>query len=178
MRDREPALLVVLIETIPLRWYAVAIGAEGRVIPLLRSDNGNLDQYRGLEPDAQLSFLRHRVAGVLQRGCDRLYPKGMKVTHFLLIADGDYPNAAAGTTSGLAKHFVEWMINPPVTYLLHRAGFTQQPAAGALDDLETIAGDFPEPIASGLRANWSEIIGLVAQPDRWELIAKPPQSPA
>lgn len=175
MREREPALLVVLIETIPLRWHAAAIGAEGRVIPLLRSDNGNLDQYRGLEPDAQLSFLRHRVAGVLQRGCDRLYPKGMKVTHFLLIADGDYPNAAAGTTLGLAKHFVEWMINPPVTYLLHRAGFTQ-PAADALDEFVTVAGDFPDPIAVALQASWSEIIDLVAKPDRWELIAKPPQS--
>lgn len=176
MRDREPALLVVLIETVPLRWYAVAIGADGRVIPLLRSEDGNLDQYRGLEPDAQLSFLRHRVAGVLQRGCDRLYPKGMKVSHFLLIADGHYPNAAEETTPGLAKHFVEWMINPPVTYLLHRGGFTQQPAAVALEDLVIIAGDLPDEIDSALKNNWPEIIDLVAQPDRWELIAKPPQS--
>lgn len=175
MRDREPALLVVLIETVSLRWHAAAIGVGGRVIPLLRSDTGNLSQYRGLEPDAQLSFLRHRVAGVLQRGCDRLYPKGMKVNHFLLIADGDYPNAAEGMTSGLANHFVEWMMNPPVTYLVHRGGFTHQPGAGELEDLITIAGDFPDQIALALQASWAEIIELVAQPGRWELIAKPPQ---
>lgn len=172
MLDREPVLLVVLIETVPLRWHVAAIGSDNCVIPLLRSDDGNLDQYRDLERDEQLSFLRHRFAGVLQRGCDRLYPKGMKVSHFLLIADGHYPNAAEDITPGLAAHFVEWMINPPVTYLLHDGAFT----TGPLEGLETIAGDLSEEVASTLQDCWPKMIVLLGQPARWELIASPPQS--
>ncbi len=175
MPDREPALLVVLIETVPLRWHVAAIGSDNFVIPLLRSNDGNLDQYRNLESDAQLSFLRHRFAGVLQRGCDRLYPKGMKVSHFLLIADGHYPNASEDITPGLAEHFVEWMINPPVTYLLHRSEFTQEAAAGPHDQFELVAGELPDDIAMMLGDSWSEIVALLGQPDRWELIARPPQ---
>lgn len=171
MGEREPALLVVLIETVPLRWHVAAIGDAGQVIPLLRSNDGNLDQYRDLEPDAQLSFLRHRFAGVLQRGCDRLYRQRMKVSHFLLIADGHYPNAAEDITPGLAEHFVEWMINPPVTYLMHCGDFTQVSTAGPRDQFTLVAGELPADVATMLGDSWSEIIGLLGQPDCWELIA-------
>ncbi len=176
MADREPALLVLLIETAALSWHVAGIGPDNHVFPLLRSSDGNLDEYRDLEPDEQLSFLRHRIAGVLQRGCDRLYPKGMKVSHFLLIADGFYPNASEEITPALAAHFVEWMINPPVTYLLLHSEFTQASSASPLDVLETIAGDLPVAMAATLQESWPEMIDLLGQPEHWELIAKPSQS--
>ncbi|TWU16333.1 hypothetical protein [Allorhodopirellula heiligendammensis] len=174
MHDREPALLVVFIGTDAFRWHVAAIGPEATVIPLLRSDDGNLDPYRDLEPDAQLSFLRHRIAGVLQRGCDRLYPRGMKVSHFLLIADGHYPDAAEDITTHLAEHFVEWMINPPVTYLLHDGASAQDSGRDPLADLTTIAGEFPAEVAAALQASWPDLISLLQEPDSWELIARPP----
>ncbi|TWT66558.1 hypothetical protein [Allorhodopirellula solitaria] len=176
MPERQPALLVVMIDTASLRWHVAAIGSGAQVIPLLRSEDGNLDEYRDLEPDAQLSFLRHRFAGVLQRGCDRLYPKQMKVSHFLLIADGHYPDAQPDTTARLAAHFVDWMINPPVTYLLHQGEFREDSVTESLDSLETVAGELPETVAASLWAGWAEMVELLSQPDCWELIASPPKS--
>ena len=73
MTDKEPVLLTVLIDTSRLRWYVAGIRLDGEPLPLLRSEAGNLSPYLGIPFDDQVSFLRHRLSGVLQRGCDRLW---------------------------------------------------------------------------------------------------------
>ncbi|EMI17933.1 hypothetical protein RMSM_05135 [Rhodopirellula maiorica SM1] len=93
----------------------------------------------------------------------------MKANHFVLIADGDFPEADENVTPRLAEHFVQWMMNPPVVYLRAPQGFNVQDTA----DLEVIAGDFPEEIASTVQAGLSQLVALQSDADCWERIATP-----
>ncbi len=176
MADREPVLLVVLIQSKLLSWHVGAINTGGQAIPLLRSELGNLDEYQELEFDEQLSFLRHRIAGVLQRGCDRLYAKHAKAIHFVLIADGHYLGAEEGITPRLAEHFVEWMISPPVTYFLQRADIAPRsdPSESclprSLGEIEIVAGEMPETIAEMLRKGLPSLTDQIQHADAWELV--------
>ncbi|QEG39442.1 hypothetical protein [Roseimaritima ulvae] len=167
MSERTPVTLVVLIEPQGHRWYAGAVQADGQATPLMRSDDGNLDRYVGLDFEEQVSFLRHRLAGVLQRGCDRLYAREMKAEQFLLAADGDFPGADGGVTKALAEHFVQWMINPPVVYVRTPERFEVQEDA----DLQIVSGDLPTDAAAGISA----LAVKRTDPDDWELIPRPQQ---
>ncbi|GAA4470717.1 hypothetical protein [Novipirellula rosea] len=169
MSDRQLAPLVVLIDTAACCWHAATFDLSGNPIPLLRSDEGNLDPYLGQPFDEQISFLRHRIAGVLQRGCDRLFARHMKASHFVLIADGNFPEADESVTPRLAEHFVQWMMNPPVVYLRAPQGFNVQDAG----DLEVIAGDFPAEIASIVQPGLSQLVALQNDAECWERIAAP-----
>lgn len=169
MSERQPATFIVLIETQRQRWFAGASDDAGQTIPLMRSDEGNLDQYVGLEFDEQISFLRHRLAGVLQRGCDRLYAKQMKAEQFLLAADGDFPDADPRVTNALAEHFVQWMINPPVVYLRTAGQFELDHAA----DWEVIAGELPADADESVSEAVRELAARRNRPDDWELIPRP-----
>ncbi|WP_442511129.1 hypothetical protein SH528x_002795 [Novipirellula sp. SH528] len=169
MSDRQLAPLVVLIDTSNCLWHAGTFDASSQPVPLIRSDSGNLDAYKGQPFDEQISFLRHRLAGVLQRGCDRLFSRQMKASHFVLIADGDFPEADESVTPRLAEHFVQWMMNPPVVYLRAPQGFDVQDAG----DLEVIAGDFPTEIASTVQTGLSQLVTLQSDSDLWERIATP-----
>ncbi len=171
MSERQPATFLVLIETQRQRWYAAAADVAGQAIPLMRSENGNLDAYVGLEFDEQISFLRHRLAGVLQRGCDRLYARQLKAQQFVLVADGDFPTADPGVTEALAEHFVQWMINPPVVYLRTPGQFEIH----SDDDLEVIAGELSPEATPGIRAILRDLVAKRSRPDDWELIVRPQQ---
>lgn len=173
MGERQPALLVVLIKPSRQCWYVGGIALSGDILPLLRSEPDNLSDYLGLEFDAQLSFLRHRIAGVLQRGCDRLFSQNLKARHFLLIADGHFQDVAESLTERLAEHFVAWMVNPPVTYLLAQSGFT--PAT--TNDLQLIAGEYPAEVARVVVERLPELVALLDDPDCWEVIARPQRQP-
>lgn len=172
MGDREPALLVVLIETASHRWHVAGVDSAGQTLTLLQSEDGNLDEYRGLEFDAQISFLRHRLAGVLQRGCDRLYARDLKASHFLLIADGLFPDAAEGVTERLAEHFVQWMMTPPVTFLMVPVEFNVRQAS----DFNIIAGELPQPVSTALNDALPTMVSQLNQSERWELIPRPQRS--
>ena len=99
MTDKEPVLLTVLIETSRLRWYVAGIGLDGEPLPLLRSEAGNLSPYLGIPFDDQVSFLRHRLSGVLQRGCDRLWGRQKKPCQIVFVADGPFVQADAELTA-------------------------------------------------------------------------------
>lgn len=166
--DRKPVLLVILIETDSLRWYAGAIASAQQSFSLLRSEPGDLGGYASLPHDAQVSFLRHRLAGVMQRGGDRLYLRQMKTSRFLLIADGPFEHSASGATEHLAEHFVQWLMNPPATYL-------QVPKDFALDsdtDLKIVAGELPDDVREALRAQLPELIKARRCDDRWESVVR------
>jgi len=164
--DRDPACLIVFIETERLRWNVAAIDQTGLAIPLLQSAPGDLKGYIGLEFDAQISFLRHRLASALQRGCDRMYVKQLKAVHFLLIADARFPNAADGITERLAEHFVQWMLNPPATFLIWNGGLNNKNQLG----FERIDGDLPDPISAVVAAAMTCLTSQFDEPEKWELI--------
>src|SRR5258708_35055651 len=114
MDSKTPVVLIVLVDAARLRWLVAALGLDGALVPLLRSEDGDLATYQGLPFDEQVSFLRHRFCGVLQRGCDRLWPAGKKACHFVFLFDGILPGATEELIQQTAEHFVEWMLNPPV----------------------------------------------------------------
>ncbi|WP_153556502.1 hypothetical protein [Roseimaritima sediminicola] len=169
MTDRQPASLIVLLETDRQQWFAGAAGPDGPPLPLMCSDPGNLDQYVGEDFDRQLSFLRHRLAGVLQRGHDRLYARQLKAAHFLFVADGDFPDADPRLTQALAEHFVQWMIKPPVGYARAPDDFAIRQA----DDLHLVAGELPARAALDLPDAVRQLAQLRSEEGAWELIPRP-----
>src|SRR5262249_30843352 len=136
MPAKDPVLLVVLIETGQLRWYVAGIGLDGEAMPLLFSEAGNLQPYVGIAFDEQVSFLRHRLSGVLQRGCDRIWARQKKPCQIVFVTDAEFLQAETALTHAVAEHFVVWMTNPPVTFFVSRTGFeSQEPSR-----LDLIAG--------------------------------------
>lgn len=167
MATKEPALLVVLLEPQESRWWAAGISLEGEPFPLLRSEPGNLQNYAGLPFDEQVSFLRHRLSGVLQRGCDRLWGLMKKPKQIVFIADGQFPNATPELTSRVAEHFALWMTSPPVAFLQTSARFSDRPLPFAL-----IAGELPPPDWATIETAWAQLMEQMRAAEDWELVAK------
>ena len=165
MPAKEPVLLTVLIETAELRWYVAGISLAGEPIPLLRSQTGNLGAYVGTSFDEQTSFLRHRLSGVLQRGCDRLWGRLMKPCQIIFLADGPFVQAAPELTNRVAEHFVEWMTNPPVVFFTSGNGFARHEAPS----LERIAGDLDSVYRKAMDSGLPALLDTMHEPDAWEL---------
>jgi len=155
MTPKTPAVLLVLVEAAKLRWFAAALGPDGRAVPLLRSEDGDLAKYRGLPFDEQVAFLRHRFCGVLQKGCDRLWARGLKASQFVIVFEGVLPDPTGELVRAVADHFTLWMVNPPAAVFV-RAG---EPAA-----LEKMAGDPDPPPAEPLAA----VLAARDDPAAWE----------
>jgi hypothetical protein len=158
MNNKEPVLLTVLITTADFRWHVAGISLPGKPIPLGQSEAGNLNQYVGSEFDEQVSFLRHRLSGVLQRGCDRLWGRLKKPCQIIFVADGPFLQAPPELTDRVAEHFVQWMTRPPVVFFTAvngfgaTGGFSLNQVAGEMD------AEYPQSLDVGLPA-------LVAQLD-------------
>ncbi len=165
MTPKEPVLLTVLIETTGLRWYVAGINLAGEPLPLLKSEAGNLNPYLGLPFDEQVSFLRHRLSGVLQRGCDRLWGRQKKPCQIVFVADGPFAQAAPELTRRVAEHFVEWMTRPRVAFFTSDGGF----AAGEELSLQVVAGELDEQLRMPLEAGLPALLAAMDQPDAWEL---------
>ena len=172
MNVKEPVLLTVLIETASLRWYVAGIGLAGEPLPLLRSEAGNLSPYLDLPFDEQVSFLRHRLSGVLQRGCDRLWGRQMKPCQIVFVADGHFAQAAPELTRRVAEHFVEWMTRPAVVFFTCGDGF----AACDNLSLRTEAGELDDQLRQALDAGLPALLAARDQPDAWDL--SPTRPPA
>jgi len=166
MTDKEPMLLTVLIETSCLRWYVAGMDLAGEPLPLLRSETGNLSPYLGLPFDDQVSFLRHRLSGVLQRGCDRLWGRQMKPCQIVFVADGPFVQADTELTARVAEHFVEWMTRPPVVFFTAARSF----ASPEPPVLEQVAGDLDSALRMALDAGLPALWDALARPDVWELV--------
>jgi hypothetical protein len=164
MDAKTPVLLVVLVETARLRWFVAALGLDGQTTPLLRSEVGDLDKYTGLDFDGQVSFLRHRFCGVLQRGCDRLWSRGLKAREFVFVFDQPLPEPTGRLTAAVAEHFVEWMLSPPVVVYNGLDGARLDKVAGAIDDsLEQV-----------LRGGLGALLAARDDAGAWELAPKKP----
>jgi hypothetical protein len=166
MPDKEPVLLTVLIETDELRWHVVGIDLAGEPLPLLVSEPGNLSSYLGLPFDDQVSFLRHRLSGVLQRGCDRLWGRQKKPCQIVFVADGPFAQTPPELTPRVATHLVEWMTRPPVVFFITNRGFgTQEPPT-----LDRVAGELDAPLRTALDAGLSALGDVWDRQDAWELV--------
>ncbi len=158
MDSKTPVLLVVRVQTARLRWFVAAIDPDGRVEPLLRSEVGDLEKYRDLDFDAQVSFVRHRFCGVLQRGCDRLWARGEKARQFVFVFDEPLPEPTERLTAAAAEHFVAWLLNPPVVV------YTGAPR------LNKVAGAIDAPLEELLRAGLGALLAAQDDPAAWELV--------
>jgi hypothetical protein len=156
MDSKTPVLLVVLVEASLLRWFVAAIDPGGRAEPLLRSEVGNLEKYRGLGFDEQVTFLRHRFCGVLQRGCDRLWARQEKACQFAFVFDEPLPEPTGRLTAAVAQHFLEWLLNPPAVVY-----------TGAL---ERVAGTVDPALEGQLRAGLGALWAARNDPAAWELV--------
>jgi hypothetical protein len=167
MEPKTPVLLVVLVETSRLRWFVAALGLDGQAMPLLRSDVGDLETYRGLDSDGQVSFLRHRFCGVLQRGCDRLWARDSKACQFAFVFESPLAEPTGLLTAAVAEHFVLWLLNPPVAVLVSADGF-DTPAPR----LEMVAGFLDAPLEDLLRSRLGVLLAARADEGQWELSRK------
>jgi hypothetical protein len=168
MGDKSPVLLLVLVEATRLRWFVAALGLDGAALPLLRSEVGDLDKYLGLAFEEQVSFLRHRFCGVLQRGCDRLWARQMKACQFVFVFEASLPEAANNLTQAVADHFVEWMLNPPVVVFTCVDGF----APNETPTLGRIAGEIEPRLGEILRNRLGALLAVREEENLWELSPK------
>jgi hypothetical protein len=166
MSEKEPVVLVVLVGTARLRWFVAAVGLpDGAVTPLVCSPEGDLATYQGLGFDDQVSFLRHRFCGIVQRGCDRLWPVGKKARQFAFLFDGTLPETTADLTVRVAEHFVEWMLNPPVVVFTA----TGDEGGPELPGFRRLAGTLDQAAEEALRAGLDPLRARVAEPGAWEV---------
>lgn len=170
MTNKEPALLTVLIETDRLRWSAAGIRLTGDALPLVQSEPGNLRPYVGAEFDEQVTFLRHRLSGVLQRGCDRLWGRMLKPCQIVFVADGPFAQAPPELTPRVAEHFVEWMTSPPVAFFVRDGGFAQS----GPQTLRRVAGELDDAYRNPLESGLAPLIAALDQPGVWEAIPPKP----
>lgn len=169
MADKTPLMLVVLVEVARLRWFVAAVDLDGQATTLLRSEEGNLEKYRGLDFDEQVAFLRHRFCGVLQQGCDRAWARDAKACQFVFVFDASLPEATGTLTQLVAEHFAQWMLRPPaVTFLHHNAGESSH--------LERLAGEIEAPLEKLLVACLPALEKARERADDWEL-AVPRKAP-
>ena len=168
MSEKEPVLLTTLIDTSRMRWLVGAIGFDGEIYPLVRSQDNDLSSYRNLEFDEQASFLRHRFCGVLQRGCDRVWGLKKKAAHFVFVLDQPFPDAAPELTERTAEHLFEWMANPPVTFLIAKNTFESTDVK-----LKPIAGTLDERSMSVFESSLAKLGNAANDDDRWEESPKP-----
>ena len=166
---KAPAMLVLIIRTQSFNWFVAAIDPCGNPQPLLRSDPGNLRKYVGLEPDEQLSFLRHRLSGALQQAFDRLWARNWKASHIVMVTDDLLLEGADGLTERLAEHFYVWLTQPPVAFF--RVG--EELAADAPPRLEPLAGELAEEQATALRTALPSVVEAMDHGERWETVSKP-----
>ena len=163
MTDKEPVLLTVWIDPAQLQWHVAGIDLAGRVTPLVCSAPGNLRPYLGAEPDEQANFLRHRLCGVLQRGCDRLWGRRQKPCHVALVATAPFESTDPALTARVAEHFVEWMTRPPVAFfLLERSGDQTL-------RLARVAGEIDPERRQALDAGLPALLRALDHLDQWEL---------
>ena len=167
--QKTAALLIVVIRTELQQWFVAGSTENDPVIPLVCSEPGNLKEYVDLSIDEQLSFLRHRIAGAIQRGFDRLYTKDAKAKQILLLIDDEFPSGCPALSQRLGDHFHTWMSRPCVSCYQGSAG--RMPAT--VEQWTCLAG----PMEQTERDQWDRslpmLLDLLDSADCWEHIPTP-----
>ncbi|MEQ9409540.1 MAG: hypothetical protein RIK87_17525 [Fuerstiella sp.] len=169
MNSKEPVLLVILIDTTRMRWLAGGIDFQQKVLPLLVSQDGDLNGYLDASFDEQASFLRHRFCGALQRGCDRLWGLQKKACHFVFLTDDAFPEAERELTVRVAEHLVQWMTSPPVVFFTaDGTPFESRPT-----DISLIAGEIPADFHEAFIGGLPALLDAADNPADWEEVPLP-----
>jgi hypothetical protein len=168
MADKVPVLLLVLVETARLRWFVASVHPGGQAFPLLRSDVGDLERYRGLDYDEQVAFLRHRFCGVVQRGCDRIWARGEKARQFAFVFEGLLAEPTGTLTQAVADHFTLWMLNPPAAVFTSPDGFDR----GEISRLDRLAGDMDPSLEAPLYASLRGLLAVREDDGAWERVPR------
>ena len=174
MESKAPVLLTVLVETGQGRWYTAGVDLDSTSIPLVRSESGNLDAYHHAAFDDQVSFLRHRLSGVLQIACDRLWGKSKKPCQIVFVTDACFQQAPAELTQRVADHFVEWMTSPPVVFFVGDHAFS----ADAPLSLTQYAGHIDADHRQALLAGLPRLCATLHDSTNWEPAPQKKNRPA
>jgi hypothetical protein len=166
MPSKTPVVLMVLVETSRLRWLTAALRPDGEVVPLLRSEEGDLAPYVAGDAEQQLTFLRHRLCGVLQRGCDRLWARELKPSQFVVLFSE--PLDEGDLTQQVADHFDLWLVQPTVVVY---AGDRGAPLCAKVP-LRPLAGELDPSFAPLLSDAVAKLIAAARDDERWELSRK------
>lgn len=170
MPPKEPALLIVLVETHRMRWLVGAIGFDQQVFPLIASQDDDLAGYRGLEFDEQASFLRHRFCGALQRGCDRLWGLTRKACQFVFVIDHPFSDAPPELTTRVAEHLAQWMTNPSLVFFsISGESFDARPVA-----ITRLAGEMSSEFYGTLMSQLPLLFEAAHEQAKWEMVPLPP----
>jgi hypothetical protein len=172
MTEKQTVLLTVLVDTAERRWFVAGITHRGQAVPLMCSEAGNLDPYVGVVFDEQVSFLRHRLSGVLQRGCDRLWGRQMKPCQIVFVADDEFQNTSSDLTQRVADHFVEWMSKPPVAFFTCENGWSTSVGL----TLNQLAGNLDQADQQALAEGLPRLIAALDDRDLWEVVPNRPAS--
>jgi hypothetical protein len=122
-----------------------------------------------LEFDDQVSFLRHRLSGVLQRGCDRLWARRKKPCQLVFVLERPLDQDPDELTPRVAEHFVEWLSNPPLVFFISESGFDRQKPPR----LNKMAGDLEATLQRLLDSRLQDLYAAVDD-GPWEVLPKKP----
>ena len=160
MTPKELVILAAQFDLVTCRWSVASIDAAGVVDPLVQSAAEDLALCSLGTFDEQTSFLRHRIAGALQRGSDRMWGRRRKSELFaieFLTAD----NARDGELiARVAQHFCLWMVKPPVVCLQGEPG--QAPSV--------LVTNAESPDKERIVAGLTNMRALTPEAQRWELL--------
>ncbi len=165
-KEKERVILAAQFDLLTCRWSVASINVEGAVGPLVQSMAGNLACWTIGTFDERTSFLRHRIAGVLQRGSDRLWGRSQKADLFVIEFILDEAGADAKLIQRVADHFCMWMVNPPVICLQTETTCS----------LSVLATNFETADQARIDAGLTAMRPLTSQTDLWESIPESPQS--
>lgn len=168
MEPKASAILLVLVESAQLRWFAAALGLDGHLTPLFCSEVDDLAKYRDLAFDEQVAFLRHRFCGVLQRGCDRLWARNLKARQFVFLFEGLLAEPTGALTRAIAQHFAQWLLNPPVAVFAGVQGLLPRERP----QLESLAGGLDPPLEELFYGRLEELLTVREDLNAWEHVRK------
>ncbi|MDG2220564.1 MAG: hypothetical protein P8L85_04245 [Rubripirellula sp.] len=171
--NKIPTLLVVVVLSEKQQWFVAGISlVDGAVDCLVRSEPANLDAYVGGDADEQLSFLRHRLSGAMQRGFDRLWGNAAKASRIVLIADQELPDSTPELLPRLAEHLGIWMTRPPIVFFQGKGSERIE----CFSELQLLAGQLEATEQTYLEKQLPTLQQKLADPTAWEVIAKPRDS--
>jgi len=166
MTEKERVILAAQFDLVACRWSMASIDNQGTVVPLIQSVIGDLAAHRSGTFDERTSFLRHRIAGALQRGSDRLWGRSQKAELFAIEFSPQDVNHDAELIQRVAEHFCVWMVKPPVICLQ-----TESHDGSSILAMNTESAD-----QSRINTGLSTMRPLTSQSDLWETVVVSSQS--
>ncbi len=163
MTEKEPVTLVAHLDLSSEFWSVASVNSSFDVAPIIQSQPSDLEPWGDGTLDEQLSFLRHRIAGILQRGTDRLWGRQQKAQLFVVGFRCDDNPATREVVAKVSEHFCTWMLKPPIICLCVQGDGT----------LECIASNTASDEYGSFAAVLQEIRTLANESELWEL-APPP----